>query len=192
MKLALYARTSTDDQKTGLEAQERALREYLTYRKIPAESVLEFRDDGVSGTKRSRPGFDRMMAAVRSGEVKTVLVYSFSRFARNTRHLLDALEEFGERGVSFISLSEQIDTSSSVGKFLFTIFAALAQFERDQTAERVKNGLKNARAKGKRLGAPKRIKDEDIRKLKASGWLIPQIVRELGVSRRSVYRALKG
>jgi hypothetical protein len=78
--LAVYSRVSTDKQEKGLEAQQRALAEYIAYQK--AEGVLHFSDE-LSGMKRSRPGFDKLMAAVRAGEVHTVLVYSFSRFARS-------------------------------------------------------------------------------------------------------------
>lgn len=193
-KLAIYSRTSTDKQEKGLESQQRALHDYLTYKKIPPDQVLEFSDDGVSGMKRSRPGFDKMMEAVRGGAVHTVLVYSFSRFARSTKHLIDAVDEFRELGVDFVSLTEQVDTSTAVGKFLFTIFAALAQFERDQTVDRVKNGLKNARAKGKILGRRKDPKRDDARILAElkKNPCVAEVAKLLGVSRAMVYRARDG
>lgn len=188
-KLAIYSRTSTGKQDTGLEAQQRTLREWCKLN--GHEGYLEFSDAGVSGMKSSRPEFDRMMEQVRAGEIGTVLVYSFSRFARSTKHLIDSLEEFNRLGVSFISKTEQIDTSTPIGKAMFTIISAIAQLERDLTAERVKNGLKNARAKGKKLGTPKRIKDDEIRQLRAEGLAPNAIARQLEVSVRSVYRALK-
>ena len=189
--LAVYSRVSTDKQEKGLEAQQRALREYVDY--VKAEGVLHFSDEAISGMKRSRPGFDLMMKAVREGRVHTVIVYSFSRFARNTRHLIESLEEFNQRKVAFVSLSEKIDTSGPMGKFLFTIFAGLAQFERDTLAERTKLGLKNARAKGVVLGRRKKDRNEaQILQLVADGVPVLEVARTLGVSRGAVYRTIRG
>lgn len=188
-KLAIYSRTSTDKQDKGLEAQQRTLREWCKLN--GHKKYLEFADAAISGMKASRPEFDQMMNLVRNGEIGTVLVYSFSRFARSTKHLIDSLEEFNRLGVAFISKTEQIDTSTPIGKAMFTIISAIAQLERDLTAERVRNGLRNARAKGKILGTPKRISDKKIRAYREAGMEIPAIMEKLGVSRASVYRALK-
>jgi DNA invertase Pin-like site-specific DNA recombinase len=131
--------------------------------------------------KSSRPEFNRMMEQVRAGEIGTVLVYSFSRFARSTKHLIEALEEFNRLGVAFISRTEQIDTSTPIGKAMFTIISAMAQLERDLTAERVKNGLKNAVAKGKTLGRPKTAgkKAATVRALRVDGALPEAIAEQL-------------
>jgi DNA invertase Pin-like site-specific DNA recombinase len=187
--LATYGRTSTDKQDTGLEAQQRTLREWC--KANGHENYLEFADAGVSGMKSSRPEFDKMMAKVRAGEIGTVLVYSFSRFARSTKHLIDSLEEFNRLGVSFISKTEQIDTSTPIGKAMFTIISAIAQLERDLTAERVRNGLRNARAKGKVLGRPKAREDAPILELHRAGLKVAEIASRLKITRQSVYRALK-
>lgn len=110
-----------------------------------------------------------MMAAVEAGEISSVVVHSFSRFARSTTHLLNALTRFKEKGVHFVSISERIDTNSAVGVAIFSILAAIAQLERDLIASRVKIGLENARAKGKLIGR-KRMRDSDlIRKLLKTG-----------------------
>lgn len=189
--LAIYSRTSTDKQDTGLEAQQRSLHEWC--KANGHEAFLEFSDAGVSGMKASRPEFNRLMEQVRAGAIHTVLVYSFSRFARSTKHLIDSLEEFNRLGVTFISKTEQIDTSTPIGKAMFTIIAAIAQLERDLTAERVRNGLRNAVAKGKTLGRPKTAgkKSAKVRKLHACGALPEAIAEQLGISRASVYRMLK-
>jgi len=187
-RLAIYARTSTDKQEKGLEAQERALAEYCKSKEIAEHE--RYSDEAYSGKLASRPEFNQMMKAVRAGKIHTVLVYSFSRFARSTKQLIDSLEEFQKLGVRFVSLTENIDTDSPYGKFMFTIFAAIAQLEREITVERVKNGLKNARAKGKVLGTPKRVPDADIRRLREAGKAIQAIAAELRVSRASIYRAL--
>ena len=191
-KLALYCRTSTDKQDTGLESQERELLGYCQMKGITEYEV--FRDAGVSGTKASRPGLDLMLEGVRAGRFHTVLVYSFSRFARNTKQLLGALEEFRKLSVNFASKTEGVDTATPMGELVFTIFAALAKFERDQLSERTKTGLRNARAKGKTLGrrATARVKFDQVIVLHAQGKTTREIAAELGISRGSVGRAIQG
>ena len=166
-KVALYARVSTEQQTTGLESQVRVLKNYCEQNDIKDYEI--FMDEGISGTKSSRPALDRMMTAVQSGEVSSVVVYSFSRFARSTTHLLNALSVFKAKSVNFVSLTEKIDTGTPVGIAVFSILAAISQLERDLIAERVKNGLANARAKGKHIGR-KKMRDSDlIRKLLKAG-----------------------
>jgi site-specific DNA recombinase len=118
-KVALYVRTSTDKQEKGLEAQIRVLEEYCKSKGILNYQV--YQDFGISGSKSSRPQLDQMMKDVRDEKISTVIVYSFSRFARSTKHLLEALEEFKSLGVSFISLSENVDTNSAIGVAMFTL-----------------------------------------------------------------------
>lgn len=122
-------------------------------------------DEGISGTKSSRPALDRMMAAVQAGEVESVIVYLFSRFARSTTHLLNALQVFKRAGVNFVSLTEKIDTGTPVGLAVFSILAAISQLERGLICERVRNGLANARAKVKVIGRRKMRDSDLIRKL---------------------------
>jgi len=166
-KTALYARVSTDQQTTGLESQVRILKDYCSKNDILNYEI--FMDEGISGTKSSRPALDRMMTAVQSGEVSAVVVYSFSRFARSTTHLLNALQVFKQNNVSFVSITEKIDTSTLVGIAVFSILAAISQLERDLIAERVKAGLANARAKGKHIGRQKMRDSDLIRKLLKAG-----------------------
>jgi DNA invertase Pin-like site-specific DNA recombinase len=125
--------------------------------------------------KSSRPALDRMMNDVRAGLVEKVIVYSFSRYARSVTHLLRALEEFKKVGVGFVSITESIDTNTPLGSAVFTILGAVAQLERDLIAERVRNGLANAKAKGVRLGRLKTRDSDLIRKLRASGMTYRQI-----------------
>lgn len=189
MKVAIYTRTSTDRQQSGLEAQKRALEEFCKARGIT--EYLVFEDFGVSGTKNSRPELDRLMVNVRNGNVNTVIVYSFSRFARSTKFLLDTLEEFGKLKVNFISLSENVDLSTAIGKAMFTIISAIATLERDLISERVRNGLVNARAKGKKIGRPVKVNQELIVTLKNEGYTYRQIGKMLGVGQGSITKALK-
>lgn len=183
-RVACYARTSTIDQATGLESQVRVLRQYCEQNEI--KDAEFFTDGGISGTKSSRPALDQMMASVEQGEISSVVVHSFSRFARSTTHLLNALTKFKEKGVHFVSISERIDTNSAVGVAIFSILAAIAQLERDLIASRVKIGLENARAKGKLIGR-KKMRDSDlIRKLLNAGMSYRAISSVAKVSHGSV------
>lgn len=172
---ALYCRVSTGNQGTGLESQVRALRAYCFQRGI--NNFLLFQDENQSGVKSSRPALDKMMKSVRSGEIDRVIIYSFSRYARSTSHLLAALEEFKKLGVEFVSISENIETNSPLGVAIFAILGAVAQLERDILIERVKNGLANAKAKGVKLGRAKTRDSELIRKLYLTGVTYREIGR---------------
>jgi len=148
LRAAIYLRVSTADQST--DAQESELRRYAEKRGWAIHKV--YADIGQSGAKSSRPALDDLMADCRRRRVDLVLVWKFDRFARSLKHLIDALEEFGEHGVDFVSCTEQIDTSTASGKCFFQIVGAIAEFERNLISERVKSGLRHARAQGKRLG----------------------------------------
>ncbi len=120
------------------------------------------------------------------------MVWKFDRFARSVSHLLRALETFKALGIEFVSLSEQVDTSTPTGKMVFTVLGAVAELERSLIAERVRAGLRNAKAKGKQLGRPRVLVDAaQIASLRASGASWPQIARELGVSVGTVYQAAR-
>jgi len=172
-RTAAYCRVSTFDQATGMESQVRVLKTYCEQNGIT--NIEFFCDEGISGTKSSRPALDRMMAAVEAGEISTCIVYSFSRFARSTTHLLNALNRFKATGTAFVSLTERIDTNSAVGVAIFSILASISQLERDLISDRVKCGLANARAKGRLIGR-KKMRDSDlIRKLLKSGLSFRQV-----------------
>jgi DNA invertase Pin-like site-specific DNA recombinase len=113
-----------------------------------------YSDRGESGAKNSRPALDELLTDCRDCKISDVLVWKFDRFARSLKHLIDALEEFRERGINFVSYTEQLDTTTARGSLFFQIFGAFAEFERSLIRERVKAGLVNARAKGKKLGRP--------------------------------------
>lgn len=128
-RVACYCRVSTDLQQGGMESQIRVLKSYCEQNNI--SDVEFYTDEGISGTKSSRPALDRMMTAVDRDEISSVVVYSFSRFARSTTHLLNALQIFKKKGVHFVSLTEKIDTNSAVGIAIFYILASISQLERD-------------------------------------------------------------
>jgi DNA invertase Pin-like site-specific DNA recombinase len=177
-RVAIYARVSTKDQ--SCEMQLRDLREYCASRGFT--HVREYVDVGESGARDSRPELNRLMDHARKRQIDAVLVWRFDRFARSTKHLLLALEEFRSKGIQFISYQENMDTGSPLGQALFTIVAAVAQLERDLIRERVNAGIRNARAAGKQLGRPRRIVDSDaIARMRSEGASIRQISRGLGI-----------
>jgi DNA invertase Pin-like site-specific DNA recombinase len=152
-----------------------------------------FEDENQSGTKKSRPALDDMMKRVRAGECEKVIVYSFSRFARSVTHLLSALQEFENLGVKFLSMSESIDTETPIGRALVTILGSVAQLERDLIAERVKNGLANAKAKGIHIGRHKMRDSDLIRKLLADA-LMPklELINDKSFDKLEIERVYQG
>lgn len=181
----LYVRVSTQDQSSGLESQIRTLKEFCEKNNI--KNFELFADEGISGAKSSRPSLDRMMSLVREGKVERVIVYSFSRFARSVTHLLTALEEFRGKNVAFLSYTEQVDTNSPMGRAFFVVIAAISQLERELIVERVKNGLKNARLKGKHIGRKKTRPSEIIRALLKKNLPYRTIASVAGISHGSVW-----
>lgn len=150
-RTALYLRVSTADQKPDLQQDD--LRGYAT--RAGLEVVGEYLDVAVSGRREGRPQLNALMASVRDREVDCVLVWKFDRFARSTQHLLKALEEFNHLGVRFISVRDQIDTGSPMGRAMFTIVGAMAELESSLISERVTAGMKAAAARGRHLGRPR-------------------------------------
>jgi DNA invertase Pin-like site-specific DNA recombinase len=148
-RAVLYCRVSTQEQSTA--AQESELKEFAKNR---GWDVARVYSDTISGTKDSRPGLNQLMADCHSRKIDVVLVWKFDRFARSVSHLLRALETFEELGVEFVSISEQVDTSTAAGKMIFTVLGAVAALERSLIAERTKLGILNARKQGKRIGRP--------------------------------------
>src|SRR6266849_780257 len=183
---ALYARVSTKVGSQNPDMQLRELREYCTRRGWAVAG--EYVDEGVSGSKKQRPGLDRLLAECRKRRVDAVVVYRYDRFARSLRQLVDALEEFRALGIDFVSLHEGVDTSTPNGRLVFGIFASIAEFERELIRDRVRSGLAAAKAKGKRIGRPRKVVDgAKIARLRASGASWRTIARRLGVSVGTAY-----
>jgi DNA invertase Pin-like site-specific DNA recombinase len=135
-RVAIYARVSTLDQDPHMQIRE--LRAYAKHRGfIIAHEFI----DRISGTTSERPQLAELWHAARHRKIDTVLVWKFDRFARSTKQLIDALEEFRHLGVDFISITEQIDTASAMGKAMFTVISAIAEFERSLISERVRSGM---------------------------------------------------
>jgi DNA invertase Pin-like site-specific DNA recombinase len=188
MRIGIYARVSTKDQ--SCELQVRDLRAYCAARGF--DLVREYLDVGQSGAKDSRPELNKLMDDARKRQFDAIVVWRFDRFARSTKHLLSALEEFRSLGIQFISYQENIDTSSALGQALFTIVSAVAQLERDLIRERVSAGIRNARANGKKLGRPARVVDQGlILQMRAEGQSLERIAEYLGIGYGTVRERLQ-
>ena len=149
-RTALYLRVSTAEQKPDLQYD--GLRGYAA--RAGLDVVQDYCDVAVSGRREGRPQLNALMTDVRNQEIDCVLVWKFDRFARSTRHLLTALEEFDHLGVRFVSVQDQIDTSSPMGRAMFTIIGAMAELESSLISERVTAGMRAAQARGRQLGRP--------------------------------------
>src|SRR5436305_2553805 len=187
-RVAIYARVSTTNHGQDVSMQTRELRQFAEARGWHIAG--EYIDAGVRGAKDSRPELNRLMADAHKRRFDIVCVWRFDRFARSVSHLLRALETFKALGIDFVSFSEQMDTSTPAGKMVFTVLGAVAELERSLIVERVRAGLRNARAKGKKLGRPRVTVDAvRISRLRASGASWQTITRQLGISAGTAKRA---
>jgi DNA invertase Pin-like site-specific DNA recombinase len=188
-RVAIYARVSTTNHGQDVMLQTRELQQFAEARGWHVAGT--YIDDGVSGAKDSRPDLNRLMADAHKRCFDVVAVWRFDRFARSVSHLLRALETFSALGIAFVSLSEQMDTTTPTGKMVFTVLGAVAELERSLIAERVRAGLRNARAKGTRLGRPRISVDVSrVARLRAEGRTVREIADTLGVSRSLVHKTL--
>src|ERR1700683_738672 len=189
MRAAIYARVSTTNHGQDVKLQTRELQQFAEARGW--QVIGTYTDDGGSGSKDSRPELNRLMADAHKRCFDVVAVWRFDRFARSVSHLLRALETFSSLGIAFVSLSEQMDTTTPTGKMVFTVLGAVAELERSLIAERVRAGLRNAKAKGTRLGRPRITVDASrMTRLRAEGRTVREIADALGVSRSLVHKTL--
>jgi DNA invertase Pin-like site-specific DNA recombinase len=193
-RVAIYARVSTN-QGQDVASQTRDLEQFAMARGW--QVIGSYVDAGVSGTKDSRPELNRLMADAHKRRFDTVCVWRFDRFARSVSHLLRALETFKALGIDFVSFSEQMDTSTPAGKMVFTVLAAVAELERSLIVERVRAGMRNARAKGKKIGRPPLTHlDDEMRHSiyeahKAGGTSVRQLAVRFSTSIGSVQRSIR-
>ncbi len=173
--------------------QLRELHSFAQYRGF--KIVHEYVENGISGASTERPQLSAMLAAARrhasNRPFDAILVWRFDRFARSTRFLLSSLEEFRTLNMQFISCRENIDTTTPIGNMMFTLIAAMSQFERDCLRERTCAGLRNARAKGHRLGrVPVPVDIPRLQALRASGLTLMEISHRLNIGYGTVRKHL--
>ena len=178
-----YIRVYTEEQNT--------IRQEILMKDLGVERVYMDKASGKSRT--GRPQLEAMMDFVRDGDV--VIVESISRFARSTRDLLTLVEQLTEKGVGFVSQKESIDTNTSQGKFMLTVFGAMAELEREQTLQRQREGIAAAKAAGKYKGRQPIALDEELVKSVHEQWYKNEIttsyaIKQLGVSRNTFYRRM--
>lgn len=176
-----YARVSTEAQ--NLDRQIDALKKY---------GVDIIYNEKMTGTKRERPELDKMLDRITKGD--TVVIESLSRLGRSTKDLIELTELFQSKGVHLVSLKESIDTNSPTGKLLFTLMSAIAQFERDLITERTLEGLKSARARGRKGGRPKVNADavkKAVKLYNTGQYSVKEITELTGIKKDTLYRNLQ-
>ena len=176
-----YARVSTQQQ--DLSRQLDLLKQH---------NCNEILTEKMSGTKSNRPELIRLKDKVRPAD--TIVIESFSRLGRSTKDLIELVEFFEGKGVKLVSIKEQFDTNTAQGKLMLTVFQAFSQFERDLIAERTREGLASARARGRKGGRP-RINQKHIKKAlklyNSKEYSIREIVQMTGISQATLYRYIK-
>lgn len=189
-RVALYARVSTLNGQDP-EMQLRELREYTRRRGWLVDK--EYIDQGVSGSKESRPALNDLMNDAHRRKFDAVVVWKIDRFGRSLKHLVNSLAELGALGVAFISFRDNLDLSTPSGRLMFQIIGAMAEFEKALIQERVRAGLRNAQANGRRLGRPRVVVDvSKIACLRAQGRSWSRVSAELGIGKGTAQRAVAG
>ena len=187
-KVAIYARVSTSNKGQDLDTQLLPLQRYCKERD---REIVETYTDIMSGSKESRPSLNQLLDDAQAHKFDTVIVFRFDRISRSTKQLIDLLERFRKLNISFISINENIDTTTPVGSMMFTIIAAFAKFERDIISERVRFGIEKAKANGKQIGRKKIAVDtEKIIDYHCQGVSVREISKLCGVSKSKIHRIL--
>lgn len=192
MRAALYARVSTigHGQDVGLQLDE--LRQVAAQR---GWVVTEYVDEGVSGTKTTRPALDRLLADAQAGKLDVVAVWKLDRLGRSLQHVLGMLDQFNHQNIAFVSLRDAgMDTTTPAGRLFTSIIAAFAEFERGIIQERVVAGVRRAQANGKHCGRPrKETADkalEAAKTLLAQGWSWRSVAEATGIQKDTLRRRL--
>jgi DNA invertase Pin-like site-specific DNA recombinase len=190
MRAAIYGRVSTANHGQDVDMQLRELRQFADARGW--QITDEYVENGVSGSKDSRPELNRLMADAKKRKFDAVLIWKLDRFGRSLRHLVNALAEFESLGIAFVSLTNNLDLTTPSGRLMFQIIGAMSEFERALIQERVRAGIRNAQAKGRKIGRPRATVDvRQIAGLRAQGLSYQAIGTRLGVSDATVRRAFK-
>lgn len=176
-----YARVSTEDQSLDMQID--------AFKKYGVDCVVE---EKLSGAKKDRPKLNEMLKQLRKGD--KVVVYKLDRISRSTKHLIELAEFFESKGVEFVSIQDNIDTSTAMGRFFFTIMAGVAQLERDIISDRTKAGLEAARARGRKGGRPAASNakiEQALTLYDSKKYTVPEITEMTGVSKTTLYKYVK-
>lgn len=184
-RVILYGRTSTKDQSTELQ-----FREMSAFSLNRGWNLVQQIEDTSSGTNLKRPGFQKVLKFCRERQADVVLVWKLDRAFRSLRDCINTLQEFSELNVEFISIKDNLDLTTSAGKLMMHVIAAFAAFEADIIKERVRAGLENAKAKGKRLGRPPKLNYDKIIELRNLGMSLRQIALRMGTTKGAVSKSL--
>ena len=188
-RVAIYARVSTSNQGQDVTMQTRELQKYAEARGWTVTG--EYVDEGVSGAKDSRPELNRLMADAKRRKCDAILVWKLDRFGRSLRHLVNAIAELESVGVAFVSFTDNLDLSTPSGRLMFQVIAAMGEFERELIRERVRAGLRNAKAKGHTLGRPGiNVDASKVAVMRGQGLSMRAIATELGCSPAYVHKTL--
>ena len=188
MRVAIYARVSTANGQQSPEMQLRELREYADRRGW--QITCEYVDTGISGSKERRPELDRLMQDARRRKFDAVLCWKLDRVGRSLKHLVNLLAELEALDVALVSLSDNLDLSTPQGRLMFQIIGAMAEFERSLIVERVKAGIRNAQARGVRLGRPPiKVDSDTVARLRAQGASWRTVCKQTGLTRGTAQRA---
>lgn len=185
-RVGIYVRVSTQDQ--SCELQRRELTQYCQAR---GWTILRVYEDKASGTTSNRIMLQELLADARARKIDIVVCWKMDRFARSLKDLVGMLQEFTDLGVSFCSLKDAVDLSTSTGRLMIHIIGAFAQFEADLIRERVRAGLSNARRKGQRLGRPPTIDQDRVVRLRSTGMSLTQIAEAVGGTKSAVAKTLR-
>lgn len=187
LKAAIYVRVSTDEQDGANQLP--ALQRLAATR---GWEVVETYQETMSGTKRRRPAFDALLEGARKGRYQVVLVWAIDRLGRHMSAIVDTVIGLDDMGVAVVSLCEPwLDVHGSIRPLLLSIFAWVAQQERERLVERTKAGVARARAAGKTLGRPRAAIDlDEVLRLRKRGMTVKAVARKLGVGRATLHRAL--
>lgn len=187
-RIAIYLRVSTENQTT--ENQKIAIESYCKSQDWKVSKIYE--DVGISGAKDNRPALDKLKHDCTKGSFNVVIVHRFDRMARSTSHLLECLNLFQRYGIEFVSVSEAIDTSTSVGRMVYSFLGAVAEFERNLIRERVKAGIVRAKKAGTHCGRPRTGFDIDkALELRKQGLGYKQLAKHFNVSKATLHRYLR-
>lgn len=173
--IGVYLRSSTNKQDKGLDAQKQALKRLIESKGIKWHEIRIYQDTGISGAKAARPGLLDLLSDVQEKRLEKVYCYSFSRISRSIRDLIEIVDIFERYSVEFHSYTENVDTSTPMGRCFLNIIASLNQAEREILQERTRNGLKAAKARGSRLGRPKQRNSKLIQELFLKGYSYREI-----------------